>query len=96
MINLISRNKLVNCIENVKNAGDSYRPILDYSEASILVIFINIKVFIIAFFALILSCLLVSYISWKKIKGQTGDVCGATQQLSEILLYFFICLVISI
>lgn len=60
----------------------------------IIVIFINIKVFIIAFFALILSCLLVSYIAWKKIKGQTGDVCGAAQQLSEILLYFFICLVI--
>ena len=41
MINLISKNRLANCIENVKNAGDSCRPILDYSEASILVIFIN-------------------------------------------------------
>ena len=41
MINLITKNRLVNCIENVKNAGDICRPILDYSEASILVIFIN-------------------------------------------------------
>lgn len=60
----------------------------------ILVIFINIKIFIGALFALILACLLVSYISWRKVKGQTGDVCGAAQQISEMLIYFFICLVI--
>ena len=41
MEKLISKDKLHNCIENLKNAGDTLRPIADYSEASILVIFIN-------------------------------------------------------
>ena len=41
MEKLISKDKLHNCIANVKNAGDTLRPIKDYSEASILVIFIN-------------------------------------------------------
>ena len=41
MEKLISKDKLHNCIANVKNAGDTLRPIADYSEASILVIFIN-------------------------------------------------------
>ena len=41
MEKFISKDKLYNCIANVKNAGDYYRPIIDYSEASILVIFIN-------------------------------------------------------
>ena len=41
MEKLISKDKLHNCIANVKNAGDTLRPIEDYSEASILVIFIN-------------------------------------------------------
>jgi adenosylcobinamide-GDP ribazoletransferase len=60
----------------------------------ILVIFINLKVFIASIFALIAACLIVSFIAWKKIRGQTGDVCGAVQQVSEILIYLFICLVI--
>ena len=41
MINLITTNNLSGCIKNVKDAGDSNRSILGYSEASILVIFIN-------------------------------------------------------
>jgi len=41
MEKLILKDKLHNCIANVKNAGDTLRPIADYSEASILVIFIN-------------------------------------------------------
>ena len=41
MEKLISKDKLHNCIANVKNAGDILRPIAGYSEASILVIFIN-------------------------------------------------------
>ena len=41
MEKLISKDKLHNCIENLKNAGDTLRPIADYSAASILVIFIN-------------------------------------------------------
>ena len=44
MKKLISKDKLHNCIANVKNAGDTLRPITDYSEASILVIFINNEV----------------------------------------------------
>ena len=41
MEQFISKGKLHNCIANLKNAGDTLRPITDYSEASILVIFIN-------------------------------------------------------
>ena len=41
MVNLITTNNLLCCIKNVRDAGDSNRSILGYSEASILVIFIN-------------------------------------------------------
>ncbi len=41
MINLITTYNLLGCIKNVRDAGDSNRSILGYSEASILVIFIN-------------------------------------------------------
>ena len=41
MKTFISKGKLHNCIANVKNAGDTLRPIRDYTEAGILVIFIN-------------------------------------------------------
>jgi len=40
----ISKDNLQNCIANVKNAGDTLRPVEGYSEASILVIFINNKI----------------------------------------------------
>ena len=41
MVNLITTYNLLGCIKNVRDAGDSSRSILGYSEASILVIFIN-------------------------------------------------------
>ena len=41
MIKVISKNDLVNCISRVKNAGDKDRSIVNYSEASILILFIN-------------------------------------------------------
>ena len=41
MVNLITTNNLLRCIKNVRDAGDINRPISGYSEASILVIFIN-------------------------------------------------------
>jgi 8-oxo-dGTP pyrophosphatase MutT (NUDIX family) len=41
MVNLITTYNLLDCIKNVRDAGDSNRSILGYSEASILVIFIN-------------------------------------------------------
>ena len=41
MVNLITTNNLLGCIKNVRDAGDSNRSLLGYSEASILVIFIN-------------------------------------------------------
>ena len=41
MIKMISKNDLVNCISNVQNAGDKDRSIVNYSEASILILFIN-------------------------------------------------------
>ena len=41
MVNLLTTNNLLGCIKNVRDAGDSNRSILGYSEASILVIFIN-------------------------------------------------------
>ena len=41
MIKTISKNDLVSCITSVKNAGDKDRSIVNYSEASILVLFIN-------------------------------------------------------
>ena len=41
MVNLITTYNLLGCIKNVREAGDSNRSILGYSEASILVIFIN-------------------------------------------------------
>ena len=44
MERFISKDNLQNCIANVKNAGDNLRPVEGYSEASILVIFINNKI----------------------------------------------------
>ena len=44
MEKIISKDNLQNCIANVKNAGDTLRPVEGYSEASILVIFINNKI----------------------------------------------------
>ena len=41
MIKTISKNDLVNCIISVKNAGDKERSIVNYSEASILILFVN-------------------------------------------------------
>ena len=39
MIKTISKNDLVSCITSVKNAGDKDRSIVNYSEASILILF---------------------------------------------------------
>ena len=41
MINTISKNDLVSCITSVKNAGDKDRSIVNYSEASIIILFVN-------------------------------------------------------
>ena len=41
MVNFILKKDLINCIKNVKDAGDTDRSGLGYSEASIIVIFIN-------------------------------------------------------
>ena len=41
MMKLILKNDLINCITIVKNAGDKDRSIVNYSEASILILFIN-------------------------------------------------------
>ncbi len=41
MINTISKNDLVGCITSMKNAGDKDRSIVNYSEASILILFVN-------------------------------------------------------
>ena len=41
MIKMILKNDLINCIASVKNAGDKDRSIVNYSEASILILFIN-------------------------------------------------------
>mgnify|MGYP005712188527 FL=1 len=41
MIKTISKSDLVSCITSVKNAGDKDRSIVNYSEASILILFIN-------------------------------------------------------
>ncbi len=41
MVNLILKKDLIICIKNVRDAGDTDRSVLGYSEASILVILIN-------------------------------------------------------
>ena len=41
MVKMILKNDLINCITSVKNAGDKDRSIVNYSEASILILFIN-------------------------------------------------------
>ena len=41
MITLISKKDLIKCVKNIKDAGDTDRSVLGYSEASIIVIFIN-------------------------------------------------------
>ena len=41
MIKTISKNDLISCITSVKNAGDKDRSIVNYSEASILILFVN-------------------------------------------------------
>ena len=41
MIKTISKKDLVSCITSVKNAGDKDRSIVNYSEASIIILFVN-------------------------------------------------------
>ena len=41
MITLISKKDLINCVKNIKDTGDTDRSVSGYSEASIIVIFIN-------------------------------------------------------
>ena len=41
MTKMLLKNDLINCISSVKNAGDKDRSIVNYSEASILILFIN-------------------------------------------------------
>ena len=41
MINFITKNNLINCVYNVRNAGDRDRSIGHYSEASVMVLFTN-------------------------------------------------------
>ena len=41
MIKTISKSDLVSCITSVKNAGDKDRSVINYSEASILILLIN-------------------------------------------------------
>ena len=44
MINFITKNNLIDCIYNVRNAGDRDRSIGHYAEASVMVLFTNNKV----------------------------------------------------
>ena len=40
-----------------------------------------------------LVLLIIMHVSWKSIKGQTGDICGASQQLTETIGWFtVVCL----
>ena len=41
LINLITKNDLIECINNVRNAGDKARSYSNYSEASVMVLFTN-------------------------------------------------------
>ncbi|MBL6850966.1 MAG: CoA pyrophosphatase [Alphaproteobacteria bacterium] len=41
MINLVTKNDLIECINNVRNAGDKARSYSNYSEASVMVLFTN-------------------------------------------------------
>ena len=50
-------------------------------------IFIGYKIYFVSIFAAVFSTLLVSYLACRAIKGQTGDVCGSSQQFSEIMIY---------
>jgi len=41
LINLVTKNDLIECINNVRNAGDKVRSYSNYSEASVMVLFTN-------------------------------------------------------
>jgi len=41
LINLVTKNDLIECINNVRNAGDKARSYSNYSEASVMVLFTN-------------------------------------------------------
>ena len=41
LINLVTKNDLIECINNVRNAGDKARSYSNYSEASVMVLFAN-------------------------------------------------------
>ena len=81
---------------NQKNSTDIY---IAYG-VSVLITFFAISMFVgyqiyfVSLFAAIFSTLLLSFLAWRAIKGQTGDVCGSSQQLSEVVIYLFICVVI--
>tara|TARA_Y100000590_G_scaffold467150_1_gene645001 strand:+ start:5647 stop:6444 length:798 start_codon:yes stop_codon:yes gene_type:complete len=56
--------------------------------------FLGFNVFLVSIVTVIVSTLAITSMAWKKLGGQTGDVCGASQQISEILIYLSISLVL--
>ena len=58
------------------------------------IIFLGFNVFLVSIATVIVSSLAITSLAWKKLGGQTGDVCGASQQISEILIYLAISLVL--
>ena len=66
----------------------NYRSFISACIISVLLLSLNniLGLYIIFFMSFIL--LVIMYISWKNIKGQTGDICGASQQLTETSGWF--------
>ncbi len=64
------------------------------SSFLLIFIFVDYKIFFVSVFAAIFSTLLLSYLAMRTIKGQTGDICGSSQQFSEVGIYFSICIII--
>ena len=66
----------------------NYRSLVIACIISFLLLALNsfLGMYILSSMCLVL--LIIMYVSWKSIKGQTGDICGASQQLTETLGWF--------
>ena len=66
----------------------NYRSIVIPCIISFLLLALNSFLGIYILLSMCLALLIIMYVSWKSIKGQTGDICGASQQLTETVGWF--------
>ena len=91
-INAIAQNS-DECAQNLSIFAENakiknYKSLVIACIISFLLLALNSFLGMYILLSMCLVLLIIMYVSWKSIKGQTGDICGASQQLTETLGWF--------